>query len=163
MAQKSRGWLRFRRFLDGIDRIGSNFCFPNFRADENFAPKKKFRADEKFSWRANERKNKRKKVFCRVTRRRNLIDGNKFHIAICAEPSSHPSIRRTTQSISFRRDLLTSNKRLNLSSRYCSSRPWRVQLLFCISKFADPKFAAETNFCRNKKSSNFLRSKSKQK
>ena len=56
--------------------------FPKSSRGRKFPRRKQQnRADEKFSRRANERKNKRKKVFCSVTRRRNLIDGNKLHIA----------------------------------------------------------------------------------
>ena len=33
-AQKSRGWLRFRRFFDEIDRVAPNFFFENFTPSE---------------------------------------------------------------------------------------------------------------------------------
>ena len=42
MAQKSRGWLRFRGFLDRFDRVGLNFFFPKF-----LRRRKNFRGDEK--------------------------------------------------------------------------------------------------------------------
>ena len=35
-AQKSRGWLRFRRFFDEIDRVAPNFFFFNFTPSEKF-------------------------------------------------------------------------------------------------------------------------------
>ena len=60
-TQKSRGWLRFRRFLDEKDRGGPNFFFQNSRAAEIFASPKNFR-DERAKAHANERTNERPSV-----------------------------------------------------------------------------------------------------
>ena len=57
-AQKSPGWLRFRRFLDQKDRDDPNFLFQNFRAAEIFASPKNFR-DERANAHANEPTNDR--------------------------------------------------------------------------------------------------------
>ena len=65
-AQKSRGWLRFRRFLDEKDRGGPNFFFQNFRAAEIFASPKQFR-DERANAHANERTNDRASKSRRIT------------------------------------------------------------------------------------------------
>ena len=62
LAQKSRGWLRFRRFFDENHRNDPNFFFKNFRVAEIFASTKNFRderANEQASERTNEQTNER--------------------------------------------------------------------------------------------------------
>ena len=36
-AEKSRGWLGFERFLDGIDRLGAIYLLKNFRTNEKLS------------------------------------------------------------------------------------------------------------------------------
>ena len=53
-AEKSRGWLEIRRFLDQTNRLGATYFWKNFRANETY---------EKFSKNSNFFQKKIEKIF----------------------------------------------------------------------------------------------------
>ena len=52
-AEKSRGWLEIRRFLDQTNRLGATYFWKNFRTNETY---EKFSKNSKFFQKKN-RKN----------------------------------------------------------------------------------------------------------